>query len=69
MQACIVGLTLRLGNSTRIRSVGSSTGRRVAAKAQKGEGRRGGGRGDSSVLVNRALSLLVAPSKANEILQ
>jgi hypothetical protein len=56
---------LRLGDSVRIRSVGSSAGRGVAAKAQRGEGRLGDGLGGSVVLVNRALNILVAPSKAN----
>src|SRR6266545_5016884 len=66
MQACIVGLSLRLGDS---RSVGSSAGRGIAAMGQRGGGRHGDGLGDSSVLVNRDLSLLVAPSKANAILE
>ncbi len=68
MQACIVRLSLRIGDSVRIRSVGSSAGRGVAAKAQRGDGRRGDGRGDSSVLVNRTLRLLAALGKLNAFL-
>jgi hypothetical protein len=68
MQACIVELSLRLGDSAWVRVVGSSAGRGVAVKAQRGYGRRSDVRGDRSVLINRALSLLVAPSKANAIL-
>jgi hypothetical protein len=42
----------------------SSAGRGVVAKAQIGEG-LGDGRGGSVVLVNGALRILAAPSKAN----
>jgi hypothetical protein len=62
-----VRLSLRLGDSARIRRIGGSTGHGVAAKAQR-EGRRCGGQGDSMGLVNIDLSILVAPSKANVIL-
>ena len=68
MKACMAGLNLGLGDSMRIRSVGSSAGCGVAAEAQRGEGQRSGGRGDSKVLFKRALSLLVVPSKAKAIL-
>jgi hypothetical protein len=68
MQACIVGLSLRIGDSVWVRSVGSSAGPGFAAKAQRGDGRRGDGRGDSSVLVCRTLSLLIALGKSNGFL-
>jgi len=68
MQACIVRLSLCIGDSMWIRSVGSSAGRGVAAKAQRGDGRRVDGRGDCSVLVNRTLGLLVALGKLNAFL-
>ena len=68
MQACIVRLSLCIGDSVRIRSPGSSAVRGVVAKAQRGDGRRGDGWGDSSALVNRTLSLLVALGKLNAFL-
>jgi len=68
MQACIVRLSFRIGDSVWIRSVGSSAGRGVVAKAQRGDDRRGDGRGDSGILVNRTLSLLIALGKLNAFL-
>ena len=68
MQACIVGLSLRIGDSVWVRSVGNSAGPGFAAKAQRGDGGRGDGRGDSSVLVCRTLSLLIALGKSNGFL-
>ena len=62
MQACIVRLSLRIGDSVRI---GSVAGRGVAAKGQRGDGRRGDGRGGNGVLVGRNLSLLAALGKLN----
>jgi len=51
-----------------IRSVGRSAGHGVAAEAQRGDGRHGDGRGDSSIVVNRTLSLLVSLGKLNVFL-
>lgn len=65
-KARIVGSSLRFRDSAHIRSVGSSAGHGVATKAQRGEGRRGGGQGDCRALVNRAASLLVVLSKTNK---
>ena len=62
MQACIVRLSLRIGDSVRIRSV---AGCGIAAKAQREDGRCGDGWRESSVLVNRTLSLLIALGKLN----
>lgn len=52
-------------DSVRIRRVRSSAGCGVAFEAQRGERRRGDGRGDSVVLVDSAI---VVPSKAYELL-
>ena len=41
-KTCVVRQSLRLGDSVRIRRVESRARRGVAAKAQRGEGRRGG---------------------------
>ena len=49
-------------------SVGSRAGRGVAAKTQRGDGQHSDGQGDSSVLVNRTLGLLVALGRLNAFL-
>ena len=64
-EARIVQHGLRLGDSMRIRRVGSSARRGVTAKAQGGGGWCGNSRGDSGVVVVGALNLLVFLSKSN----
>lgn len=55
MKASVVGMSLRYGDSVRIRIVRSSAGHGVAAKLRRREGWCGGGRRHSMVLINRDL--------------